>query len=131
MLEIKFKQLLKLKNNIIIKFKQVLNLSNHFARITHCHRVIWNIFYHYTPPSNHNIVTNVHSGHYLHARTYPHIIATSYRAFLLLPFLPLFLNNRISGSIKSTIRSNKYIIPKTYRSTIQNNQVMIRVKIFA
>ena len=107
------------------------NCPDHPAGIFDRNGIVGDVFYHNTPAANHNITPNRNAGHDRNTGANSYIAANCNGVGIFQPSASAFKINGMSGSMKSAVRSNKYIVPKGYFCTVQNHGVMIGKEIFA
>ena len=96
----------------------LIYFTDDLTRIASCDHTIRNIFCYDASTSDYNIVSDGYSRHDLHTASEPHMIADGNWFSIFQPFISLRGIDRMSGSIKSTVRSDKYILPDRYRRFI-------------
>ena len=107
------------------------NCPDHPAGIFDRNGIVGDVFYHNTPAADHNITPNRNAGHDRNTGANSYIAANCNGVGIFQPSASAFKINGMSGSMKSAVRSNKYIVPKGYFCTVQNHGVMIDKEIFA
>ena len=107
------------------------NCTNDFAGIAHSNRVVGNIFDHDTAAADHHIAANGNAWHHLYSCAYPNIVSNCNGIGIFQALIATFKINRMPCCMKTTIRCNKHVVTKYHFSAIQNDEVVVSVKVFA
>ena len=94
------------------------DLAHRLAGVAHGNAIGRNILYNNAAAANHNIIANRNTGHNLHPRTEPDIIAYFDGVCVFQPLIAAGKIDRVTRSVKTAHGADKHIMPEGYAAGI-------------
>ena len=107
------------------------NFSNHFAGISCCNYIFWNIINHKASGNYNTSIANWNARNYTYMSAYPHIISNVYWKRIFKTIASSFYIKSMTSCIDSTVWPNNYIIPKRYFISCKNCKIIVSKKVFS
>lgn len=109
----------------------MLQRLHYMSRISHCHRVVGDIFHHHAPCSDHTAVAYFHARTYHHTGSQPAIVAYSYRQTTLLRLTTFKVIDRVIRGHELHVRAYFRMFANRDESTVEHRCTIVDEHLFA